>query len=74
MQVIFLQNTIHAGRRYRAGESAEVDDQVAKKMIEADLAYSEQPIVEALEAQPAAEASVKKAPPKTRTTRKAATT
>lgn len=58
MQVIFLQNTIYKSRRYRAGESAKVDEAIAKQMIEADLAYVDKEAEE-------------KAPVK-RTTRKAA--
>lgn len=46
MKVIFLQNTIYDGRRYPAGEAADVDDTTAKKMIDASLAYADKVIVE----------------------------
>lgn len=61
MKVLFLQNTIFSGRRYPAGASAEVPDDVAEKMVKAALAYAEKTI----EA-PAAEEPVKPAPRRTR--------
>lgn len=62
MKVIFLQNTIFSGRRYPAGASAEVPDDVAEKMVKAALAYAEKTI----EAPAAAEEPVKPAPRRTR--------
>ena len=64
MKVIFLQNTLFDGRRYVAGESADVPDAVAKQMAEALLVHVEQSVVDLTE-EPA------KAPPK-RVARKAA--
>jgi hypothetical protein len=64
MKVIFLQNTLFDGRRFVAGESADVPDAVAKKMFDALLAYAEKPIAAPADDQPV------KAPVK-RTTRKA---
>ena len=48
MHVIFLQNTLMNGRRYSAGDSAEVDADLGKSLVDAALA------VEAAEENPAA--------------------
>lgn len=39
MKVILLQNTIISGRRYKVGESVEVDEVFAKQLEAAHLAY-----------------------------------
>lgn len=41
MKVIFLQNTMYQSHRYCAGESADVPEDVAKKLVEDSLAYAE---------------------------------
>lgn len=53
MRVIFLQNTLMNGRRYSAGESADVDATVGSSLVSAALA-AESPTVKAAEEKPAA--------------------
>lgn len=53
MHVIFLQNTLMNGRRYSAGDSAEVDADLGKSLVDAALA-AESPTVKAAEEKPAA--------------------
>ena len=43
MEIILLQNTIIGRKRHTAGDRVTVDDETGKKMIAADLAWSEQP-------------------------------
>lgn len=41
MRVIFLQNTMYQSNRYRAGDSVDVPEEVAKELVDHLLAYAE---------------------------------
>ena len=71
MEVILLQNMIFSGRRYRAGETMVMGEELAKKLLESAL-VAPVPRIEdgAVVVEPEAEEPVKK--PIRRTTKKVA--